>query len=197
MNIYVDENRLESTSRYEEDIKAIIKKVSSENKVIIHIYNEVREFESLEQAFADGEDFHIVTAGLSEYLLETLGNVSSYLQKMIEAIEEIVENFRTGEEGEGSKKFLDAIEGLGWLLDMATSQQNYIKQNKIKEPEKVLFIEQYEELLAKIVEALELSDFVLIADLLEYELIPWFEEYKEWSSQLQKGLSVDVSFRKH
>lgn len=197
MNIYVDENKLESTSQFEEDMKAIFEQITSENKVIIHIYNEVKEFKSLEQAFADGKDFHVVTAGVSDYLLETVENVSSYLQKMIAAIEQTVEDFRTGEEGEGSKKFLDAIDGLGWLLDMAASQQNYIKQNKIKEPENVLFIEQYEELLAKIVEAWELNDFVLIADLLEYELIPWFEEYKEWGSKLQKGLSVDVSFRKH
>ncbi|MCM3079659.1 hypothetical protein [Brevibacillus invocatus] len=196
MNIYLDESRLNFSSLNKEDIYEIIVKVNSENKVIIRIYNQEREFESIEQAVLEGQDFYIDTADSRGYLLEILENVSSYLVKMITAIENLVESFRIGEEGEATKQFLEIVDGLGWLLDMATNQQHYIKQNQIIETEVVLTIKHYEEILVKIVEAWEKVDFVLIADLLEYELIPWFEEYKEWSSHLQKGLSVDASSRK-
>ena len=61
-------------------------------------------------------------------------------------------------------------EGMSWVIEMNTL---LVKENVVKP----LNIDQLKTFLAEITEGLLVQDYILIADLLEYEIVPFFEEY--------------------
>lgn len=89
-----------------------------------------------------------------------------YLPKLSRGLTAITELMRNGNEAEGARFFAQATEGLRWLVGLLTN----ISLVKASE------IEKFGEDLNTLLTAWENEDYVLIADLLEYEMAPFVEQ---------------------
>jgi hypothetical protein len=91
----------------------------------------------------------------------------------------------------------DALELLQDMLDVTRDfmgmtgilRQNYAKE---KDPEFVSLTDKLSDLLTEMSEALEMEDWILLADLLEYEFLPLCEEWRVVSEDLHQLMKPGV-----
>jgi len=121
---------------------------------------------------------------LSDIINKNIENADAYLIRLIPGIEKSVELFRMGNEQEANKFFINIIDGIDWLsqvLDMiltakAISPDTVFDGKSIQDRRASLM-----DLTQQMVDANKNQDWVLLADLLEYEILPY---YQEWSNLL-------------
>ena len=121
---------------------------------------------------------------LSDIINKNIENADAYLIRLIPGIEKSVELFRMGNEQEANKFFINIIDGIDWLsqvLDMiltakAISPDTVFDGKSIRDRRASLV-----DLTQQMVDANKNQDWVLLADLLEYEILPY---YQEWSNLL-------------
>ena len=121
---------------------------------------------------------------LSDIINKNIENADAYLIRLIPGIEKSVELFRMGNEQEANKFFINVIDGIDWLsqvLDMiltakAISPDTVFDGKSIQDRRASLV-----GLTQQMVDANKNQDWVLLADLLEYEILPY---YQEWSNLL-------------
>ena len=121
---------------------------------------------------------------LSDIINKNIENVDAYLIRLIPGIEKSVELFRTGNEQEANKFFINIVDGIDWfsqVLDMVLaakgiSPDTVFDGKSIQDRRASLM-----DLTQQMVDANKNQDWVLLADLLEYEILPY---YQEWSSLL-------------
>ena len=121
---------------------------------------------------------------LSDIINKNIENADAYLIRLIPGIEKSVELFRMGNEQEANKFFINIIDGIDWLsqvLDMiltakAISPDTVFDGKSIQDRQASLV-----DLTQQMVDANKNQDWVLLADLLEYEILPY---YQEWSNIL-------------
>ncbi len=128
------------------------------------------------------ETLEIEVTNLSDIVDKNIENADTYLIKLIPGIEKSVELFRMGNEQEANQFFINIIDGVDWLsqvLDM-------ILEAKAISPDAVFdgksIQERRDSLITftqQMVDANKNKDWVLLADLLEYEILPY---YQEWSN---------------
>ncbi len=122
---------------------------------------------------------------ISEIFAKNIANAQDYLKKLIPGMQQAADLFRMGNEQEASKFFLNIIDGMQWFSEVVDS----IAKAVDLKPATVLSVGQsFEErqrrlvtLVQQMVEANTNKDWVLLADLLEYEIIPF---YSEWETLL-------------
>lgn len=132
----------------------------------------------------------IGVASLSEVISRNIANAEEYLGKLIPGIERAAELFRNGSEQEANQFFLQIIDGMDWFSQVI----EMITQAKPMDPTSPLFagesIEDRQnrlfELTKQMVEANKSKDWVLLADLLEYELLPFYEQWAETLPEINK-----------
>jgi len=128
------------------------------------------------------ETLEIEVTNLSDIVDKNIENADAYLIRLIPGIEKSVELFRMGNEQEANQFFINIIDGVDWLsqvLDM-------ILEAKAISPDAVFdgksIQERRDNLITftqQMVDANKNKDWVLLADLLEYEILPY---YQEWSN---------------
>ena len=128
------------------------------------------------------ETLEVEVTSLSDIVDKNIENADAYLMKLIPGIEKSVELFRMGNEQEANQFFINIIDGVDWLsqvLDM-------ILEAKAISPDAVFdgksIQERRDNLITftqQMVDANKNKDWVLLADLLEYEILPY---YQEWSN---------------
>ncbi|WP_282198693.1 hypothetical protein [Collibacillus ludicampi] len=116
-------------------------------------------------------------------LKETYQSAIEYLPKLIDAIFQIAEYFRSGSDGEAIKLFLQAENGLHWNAQLIQNSSVLLSS----QPKALEFHQRNQALLKEVLEAWENEDFVTVADLMEYELAPllseWLNFIKEYEGQ--------------
>lgn len=109
-------------------------------------------------------------------LKETYDSAAEYLPRLIEALQHISGHFRSGADGEAVKLFLEAEPGLKW--------NSQLLQNStvlLKDEETVHKVHgKNEAVLVDLLDAWENEDFVTVADLMEYELIPNLRDWLQF-----------------
>ena len=126
----------------------------------------------------------IEVSTLSGIIDKNIENANTYLTRLIPGIEKAVELFRTGSEQEANQFFINIIDGMDWfsqVLDMILaakeiSLDTVISGKSIQDRQASLV-----DFTQQMVDANKNKDWVLLADLLEYEILPY---YKEWSDFL-------------
>ncbi|MBK3494832.1 hypothetical protein JFL43_08155 [Viridibacillus sp. YIM B01967] len=103
-----------------------------------------------------------------EYLEDVIGSYNSYIDKIESGSLLIAELLREDRTAEAFHIITDFSEGITWLMQAAELLQ---KNNVHLELE----IMKMNEFLEEINGGLEIQDFVLVADLFEYEIAPFFE----------------------
>ena len=92
--------------------------------------------------------------------------LNDYLLKLIPAIKKCAGHYQSGQISEGATLLLDMIEGLHWVVSAMAKygpEDHNIGEINLK--------------LNEVVEAFENKDFILVGDLLEYEILPAMEAF--------------------
>jgi len=119
-----------------------------------------------------------------------LANAENYLSRLVPGIEKASELFRSGNEQEANKYFLNIIDGIDWFsqvmdsvveakkIDLSTDSFN--DQTIQARKDKLLDLSQ------QVLEANKNKDWVLVADLLEYEIFPYYQDWAAILPEIKK-----------
>ncbi len=99
---------------------------------------------------------------------ETLKTANEYMDNLISGVKYSVELLYGGNETEGFSMIPSICEGIQWITQVLV-----LTGNKNKDLVDILF-----EKLEEIVESFENKDYILVADLLNYELLQVLKEIK-------------------
>ena len=121
---------------------------------------------------------------LAEMINKNIENADAYLIRLIPGIEKSVELFRVGNEQEANKFFVKIVDGIDWfsqVLDIILTAKEIspdtVFEGKSIQDRRTSLVD----LTQQMVDANKNKDWVLLADLLEYEILPY---YQEWSNLL-------------
>ncbi|EGQ26944.1 hypothetical protein HMPREF9372_0974 [Sporosarcina newyorkensis 2681] len=126
------------------------------------------------------EKLEIITKTVKEFTNDILLSVESYTEQATLLLETLSNEFYNSPSGETWGQFAQLMESLQWINGVIELLRN--------QEEKVKNWSQYEEIagtiqqeLLNLEEAVENEDFVLIGDIIQYEIAPNFESLHEAS----------------
>ena len=139
--------------------------------------------ETLQKKPADINSLEVELADLKDLVATNLSNALDYLEKLIPGFDQAADLFRTGNEQEANKYYIQILDGMDWFSEVVNVVMS--SEGEGQEPENSLRIRQAKltDLMSQMLEANKNQDWVLLADILEYEMIPF---YKEWQTILSK-----------
>lgn len=111
-------------------------------------------------------------------IYEALETLYDYLPRLIKGINDAVENFKMQREDKGIGLLIKIIDGLQWCTEVVYKTEEVLTTYGIE-----IDKEAINSIYNEVIEALENEDYVLISDLLEYEIVPIL---KEWFEGLDK-----------
>lgn len=137
----------------------------------VEIYEEPEQY--LEQHLHDINELEIIARTVQEFVNDLLLTAEDYTKRAIPEIEALADHFYNHPNHEGWNKFGQLLEGLQWLTHMIQTIDSFSQKpenwmNYLKASIAV------EEELKNLKEALENKDHVLIADIINYEILPYF-----------------------
>ncbi|MZH42152.1 MAG: hypothetical protein F3740_10175 [Nitrospinae bacterium] len=165
----------------EEVLNAILK--SRQDSYVRRIWLDGQEVSSstpdtLKTSSATVDLLELELAQLKDLLANNLSNAKEYLEKLIPGFQKAADLFRMGNEQEANKFYLQIIDGIDWfsqvVLTIINAQQHVLEGQSLEERQKKL-----NELMGQMLEANKNQDWVLMADLLEYEMVPFYEEWQK------------------
>lgn len=134
-----------------------------------------------EQLIADNYqriDFiRIVTKTKGESIEETFLTVKDYLEKFIPASSNIADNFYGELTDKEWSKFSQLVEGLDWILKAMDFLENLTINEKQKKATFNIKME-IERIVSEMDNNLQKQDYVMVGDLIQYDLIPVLQNYK-------------------
>lgn len=105
---------------------------------------------------------------MEQIVADSIESYNVYLKKIPEGCLEVAEKLRNNEVSDALKLILDFSEGAAWLADASTLLQS---MNVTVE----LPVSKIHEFLNEVNNGLEIQDYVLVADMFEYEIAPFFQ----------------------
>ncbi|OPZ91437.1 MAG: hypothetical protein BWY74_01962 [Firmicutes bacterium ADurb.Bin419] len=112
---------------------------------------------------------------------EVIDSAVEYINKVVLGIGGIVEDFQSGREDKATNTMAQLIDGLHWLLQA-------IEGTKDVQGDNFIDISAVNPIFSQLTEAFENTDYVLLGDLLEYELTPIMKNWKERLTFVQEEL---------
>ncbi|MCH8156191.1 MAG: hypothetical protein IID18_00300 [Nitrospinae bacterium] len=136
------------------------------------------------------ETLDIEVSTLSGIVDQNIDNAEAYLLRLIPGIEQAADLFRTGNEQEANKFFVNIVDGMDWLSQvlntvvaargLAPEAEFNGKTIGARRASLVGFSQQ-------MVVANKNKDWVLLADLLEYEILPYYQDWVELIPKLKSS----------
>lgn len=153
-----------------EDIKNNLK-----NEVLaeIQVNNVVVNEKYLEEDLFKKDEINnlnFITKKTETLIKETVDEASEYLPKLKKGIDDTVLHFRNGEEKKAHDKFQLIIDGIEWYTDAVIKITSLLDDQDLYDKAKSL-IEEVNKPLSDLMIAYNKKDYVLIGDILEYEII--------------------------
>lgn len=106
---------------------------------------------------------------MSEVLYEVIESYNEYIKKIPDGCQKIADDFRENQITNGLKKIMDFSDGVQWLSEAS----DLLNKNSLTVQLKT---EKIHEFLEEINHGLEIQDYVLVADMFEYEIQAFFKE---------------------
>ena len=143
--------------------------------------------EALQKKPSDIDSLEVELANLKDLVATNLANALDYLKKLIPGCEQAADLFRAGNEQEANKYYLQILDGIEWFSQVVSVIMSP-DEGETKLPDtddESLEVRQKKltDLMSQMLEANQNQDWVLLADLLEYEMVPF---YKDWEKILSK-----------
>ncbi|KOO49606.1 hypothetical protein [Viridibacillus arvi] len=108
---------------------------------------------------------------MTEYVEDVIESYNSYIEGIGKGSLLVAKMLKEDRTLEAFQMITDFSEGVTWLIQAA----NLLRKNNVRVE---LEIAKMNEFLSEINSGLEIQDYVLVADLFEYEITPFFEEYR-------------------
>jgi len=109
---------------------------------------------------------------MKQKLLDLLRSIQIYLPRLIKASEQMAEDIQTGNEGKALGLLPEYIDGLMWSIEAIEAvkrvDNNYLKDVQLEDISQPLNILE---------EAMLNQDYILLADIFEYEVKPRLTDY--------------------
>ncbi|MFQ5483149.1 MAG: hypothetical protein ACE5ER_10360 [Nitrospinaceae bacterium] len=126
-----------------------------------------------------------------EALIErNLENAGLYLERLLPGIEKTAAMFRTGSEQEANQLLLNVVDGIEWfseVVDSIIEAKNLQAADLSFQGKTVAALKNsLLDLTSKMLKANQNQDWVLLADLLEYEIHPFYENWKTILPELKR-----------
>ena len=190
MKISINGAEKEESSFQGEILKEVLDEIvkGQEDTYIRRIWMDGQEVSSSAQdtlmtSTSSIELLELELAKLKDLLANNLGNAKDYLEKLIPAFQKAADLFRMGNEQEAHKYYLQILDGIDWFSQVVqtivVSLKNEFDGTNYKDQQAKLT-----NLMTQMLEANQNQDWVLLADLLEYELIPFYEGWQEVLSRM-------------
>jgi hypothetical protein len=112
---------------------------------------------------------------LGDFIVDVLSTAKDYLPRLKTGLKVASLYFQSREEEKGSIAFLEILEGLEWVNQLMDKRGLLFSGRLASDREIDLKIGGYKEKLREMLAAWENRDYLLIGDLLEYELIPFVD----------------------
>lgn len=110
--------------------------------------------------------------------LETIQSVREFGGKLALGILKTSESYQSYDESKGAELMISIIDGLQWYMDAAVKHSALNTKDEINDVN-----DKFKDL----VEAFENQDFVLIGDLLQYEVLPIIEDINNKLGEMIKN----------
>jgi len=133
-----------------------------------------------EKTAADFQRLELVTRDIRQVAREALDSLNEFIPRITEQVIAAAEGFRTGQERTASEIYCQVLDGLQMMmhterlihrsLNSETAEFNEKGNGKSASTDKLTT------LIEEMLNAQERGDWILLADLLEYELAPFLEE---------------------
>ncbi len=108
---------------------------------------------------------------MSKEKIELLMSADEYCGRLIPGIYRAVELFRGGSEKEAFKYMTNIVDGLQWLIEALAATADMLPED--------IDVSGINEHLNEMTGAFENQDYILLSDLLEYEIAPAVEEWHD------------------
>jgi len=103
---------------------------------------------------------------------EVIEDYNNYINRVPEGVLDVANQLRDSNLTEGLNGINQLVEGINWLI----SAKNYLQTQNVEASFDETKIVDY---LSEINDALEVQDYFLVADLLEYEISAYFSELSQ------------------
>lgn len=142
----------------------------------VEIYEEPEQY--LERHLHEITELEIIAKTEQEFVNDLLLTAEEYIKRAVPEIKVLVDQFYNNPDQESWNKFGQLLEGLQWLTHLVQTIVSVDKKpenwmNYLKASFSV------NEELKNLEEALKNNDSILIADILNYEALPFFKELKK------------------
>jgi hypothetical protein len=129
------------------------------------------------------EKVEIFTGTITEVANDSIAEALEYLDRIESATPSLAESFRVSPGPEAFENLRQLCEGFYWLnllLDkLGTTFQANLKDCYIRDLSAPEYYQKFISVLKQLVESQENRDFILISDLLEYEILPLVPVWRE------------------
>lgn len=105
---------------------------------------------------------------MEQQITEILEETFEYIDRLINGINTVMNGYRSGNEGKAHELMVHVIDGFSWVLEV-------INATKLSKNIDITINEFLEEMII----AYKNLDYVLLCDLLEYEIIPVLENIRK------------------
>jgi hypothetical protein len=118
-----------------------------------------------------------------------LSDAASQALTLVQALEKSAALFRLAAEDEANHYFAQVLEALRWLLQTGEGACQVLKVDlgQVTSPQigdVSDFLKRFQDLLDEMLQVYEEEDYILLADLMEYELLPMVQEWQKILSLL-------------
>jgi hypothetical protein len=172
------------------DNQSVLEKV---NQVIETIYREGRfvnkilinghegTFDSVsagEVELTNDDRIEIQSYSLDELVQDSMESAADYVPSLIEALKKVVHVLRTGDSAQGASRFAQTIDGIQWNLSILSNLCTlHPGPSHIHD-----ILNSGQNVVSLLMNAWDSQDFVLLADIIEYEALPWLVD---WDSTIR------------
>lgn len=141
-------------------------------------------------AASDVQSLEVQTAEARQVALEFMGQAPTYLEAIAQAVGAVAELFRVADERDASEQYIAVLESLQLFLTMLEETRRLLNLNLevavYEQRSAAAALESLSGLVKKLLDAQEKEDWVLLADLLEYDLAPELRAWGEFAKLLKE-----------
>ena len=188
---------LEQIQKYHVMQGTIMSKVSIDGELEEFDFESEKGSETRLRDISEIEKLEVEINSIQEIVARNLNNAEDYLERLIPGIQRAAELFQGENEIEANKFFLKIVDGMEWLSQILDSVIKVLKldQGQVEFKGKTLPERQAKlvELTKQLLEANQNKDWVLVADLLEYEIGPFYLEWADFLPELKSRASEKIN----
>ncbi len=152
---------------------AVMQNLIDQGKSVLHVKVDGIPVEGIHviKDIAGDRYVEIQTISTRDLFFEAIRDGVDFLPGFTNAILSVARLFQEGNEGQAVKSFIEILEGFQWI-DAVISNADECREQAAVYQDLLQLQTDFKEQIHHLLEAWENSDFVLVADLLEYEFEP-------------------------